>query len=592
VPSGLSTLDSPSTVTYSPPPHPTALGATIDLPQTFVDSARQALTFAPADTITITDQGSPAANMTKLNDEVIAAAARDSHTRIILSMGLTFEGQLELLPHAFAGRWTYIEAETAPCAEGTRCTPATMTNAPTLHCVGNDTNTVRCRRAADNYRIMGTKHTCETNPLDPDDMIFFIVAIMAREPGLDELSQSAPEHAPINIILDRIWIDGSAREDGFCKNGLGMYGRNSAIVDSYITGQHHNDETHGILVLNTPGPIKIVNNFVDSGSIPVMFGGGDPAMGNPDGKPTDVEIRRNHVSHNEAWCPPIDGDVNQYFLKGLLEFKNAQRVLVEGNVFERCPNGGQEGMAIVIKGGGGGLTPASGCGTAHVTFRYNLTRNVRTAFNVQGLGDPANETGVIRTHAVACYHNLFYDVGVVHANGDVSGDRTQTHGHSLLLNHGTIDLKVRFNTWVHNGANLGSMSKMANVDPGTESTGFDFSDNVSTCAWPSSSWAYDGGFEGTAGLNKYATGYAFARNMITGLDPDYSALLPQGTNVYPPAASVQTLAEMISDAGFVDAATHNYRLAVGSPGKGIALGGADPGCNMDDVELATTGVAP
>jgi hypothetical protein len=43
--------------------------------------------------------------------------------------------------------------------------------------------------------------------------------------------------------------------------------------------------------------------------------------------------------------------------------------------------------------------------------------------------------------------------------------------------------------------------------------------------------------------------------------------------------------------GFVNLAGGNFRLDAGSLYKGDGAGGADPGCNVDDVELATSGVA-
>jgi len=594
---GFSSPAALSTETYNPAPHPFDLGATIDLPQAWVTSAKGSRTYV-RDTL-ITDQGSPTANMDAVNAEIVTCAATNGDTRIRLAMGLTYQGTMWLLPHTFPNVWTDIEAETAPCAEGIRCTPATMTNAPVLHAVGNDNPTIACRRGADRYRVMGVTNVPEPTATG---VIYFTVRIHAREPALlDEQSQSLLEHCPRDIVLDRILVTGPVGDTGLAgdgtpqgrnKNGVTLEAIRGALVDSWVAGQYNaSDETHGVAAWNTPGPLKIVNNYIDGGSVPLFFGGAMPGLGAANGKPSDLELRRNYLAHPEAWCPAENAGATKYAMKGLFELKNAKRVLFEGNVLERCPSGAQNGMATVIKSAGDGMGASTGLGTSHVTFRYNLTRSARMAFNVSGYGDPI-ETDIEPCHSVACYHNLFHDIGIVTANGAPSGTISQS-GNALLLVNPTNALKIRFNTFVHNVNLIAAWAVSDAVPAGQEATGFDISDNASTTNSDNSSFFYSGGFVGVAGLNKYATGWSFKRNFLVGLEGQYTNLLPQGDgNVYPDAGVSPTLAAVLADADFVDAASHNYRLAVTSPGKGIGLGGADPGCDLDTVEMATAGVAP
>ena len=57
-----------------------------------------------------------------------------------------------------------------------------------------------------------------------------------------------------------------------------------------------------------------------------MFGGSDPSV--PNLVPTGIKILRNHISRPMAW-------INQgWTVKNLVEFKNAQDALVEGNIIE------------------------------------------------------------------------------------------------------------------------------------------------------------------------------------------------------------------------------------------------------------------
>ena len=56
-----------------------------------------------------------------------------------------------------------------------------------------------------------------------------------------------------------------------------------------------------------------------------MFGGSDPWIKNL--IPSDIEIRRNYIYTPASWK-------NVWTKKNLLETKNVQRLLIEGNVFD------------------------------------------------------------------------------------------------------------------------------------------------------------------------------------------------------------------------------------------------------------------
>ena len=95
--------------------------------------------------------------------------------------------------------------------------------------------------------------------------------------------------------------------------------------------------------------------------------------------PSDIEIRGNHISQ-----PGRGGDQHPdyggtaWIVKNLLELKNARRVLIQGNRFERNWADGQQGFAIV-------LTPRNQDGTApwsvveDVSFVDNELRDIGAA---------------------------------------------------------------------------------------------------------------------------------------------------------------------------------------------------------------------
>ena len=67
--------------------------------------------------------------------------------------------------------------------------------------------------------------------------------------------------------------------------------------------------------------------------------------------PSNITLRRNLISKPSAWA------TSSYTLKNLIEFKNADTVLIEGNTIENNWAAAQEGYSIL-------LTPRNQNGTA------------------------------------------------------------------------------------------------------------------------------------------------------------------------------------------------------------------------------------
>lgn len=73
--------------------------------------------------------------------------------------------------------------------------------------------------------------------------------------------------------------------------------------------------------------------------------------------------------------------------KNLLEFKNAQRVLVEGNHFENCWPNAQSGFALLIKPRNQNNT-APWSVTQDITIRFNTFDNVAQGIKMSGYDSP------------------------------------------------------------------------------------------------------------------------------------------------------------------------------------------------------------
>lgn len=156
-----------------------------------------------------------------------------------------------------------------------------------------------------------------------------------------------------HIIIDRSWVHGSALDETV--RGVYLGGsRNVGIIDSYF------NDFHCIAMVGTCtdaqaiaggnsrlaiGTYKIVNNFLEAAAENILFGGAGGSE-----IPADIEIRRNHLFKPLTWLPGSSNFIGKKFIvKNLLELKNAQRVLFEGNVLENSWGGfSQIGWGIVL----------------------------------------------------------------------------------------------------------------------------------------------------------------------------------------------------------------------------------------------------
>jgi hypothetical protein len=183
---------------------------------------------------------------------------------------------------------------------------------------------------------------------------------------------------PESITVDRCYMHGSDTQDiraAVVANGTGV-----AVIDSYISDIHQStSDSQAIRAYRTPGPIKVVNNFLSATTENLMFGGAGGAD-NPY-VASDLEIRRNHFYKPERWAVPgvTLPPAAQWSVKNLLEFKSARRAVVTGNIFENNWAAAQKGFAIVL------TVRTSDSGNIAVvddiTIENNLLTNVASGFN-------------------------------------------------------------------------------------------------------------------------------------------------------------------------------------------------------------------
>jgi hypothetical protein len=298
---------------------------------------------------------------------------------ILLQPGATYrpaapEGSFVLRNRAIpAGQWVVIRSAHSAfdprgsLQSGTRVGEANAAMMPQLRAIRGNVPAIKAERGAHGYRLIGLD-------IGADASVQQLANLVELGTGLED----SLDQLPSEIVIDRCYLHGS--DVGSYRRGIAMNGMNLAVIDSHLSNFHDaGSDSQAIGGWNGGGPFKIVNNYLEAASENIMFGGSDPAI--PNLVPSDIEIRRNLSTKRLEWR---DARVP---VKNAFELKNARRVLVEGNVFERVWPSGQDGTAILLKSvNQDGNCPW--CVTEYVTFRRNIVRNA-----AHGLAINAVETG-------------------------------------------------------------------------------------------------------------------------------------------------------------------------------------------------------
>ncbi len=460
---------------------------------------------------------------------------------IVLQAGATFTGSFRL-PNKSGSGWITIRTSATDSQlppAGTRITPSSASLLPKI--VTRDSGpAMSAAPGAHHYRFIGVE--------------FGIASGVAQNYNIIQLGEdrdSSLSQLPHNIIFDRVYVHGNTT--GNARRGIMMNSASTAVIDSYISEIHEvGSDSQAIASWNGPGPFKIVNNYLEAAGENVMFGGSDPTIVNL--VPSDIEVRRNKMSKPLKWRqghPTYAGTA--WTVKNIFELKNAQRVLIEGNIFEHNWPHAQNGYSILF-------TVRNQDGTApwsvvqDVTFSRNIVRHVSSGVNILGHD---NLQSAQQTKRIRIVDNLFTDV---------SGANWGGSGRLIQLLDGPADISIEHNT-VFQSAELV-------VASGTATTHFDFRDNLVNAG-------YGFGGDGTYGnsmltLSTYFPSCLVTRNaMVAGSSSQY----PTG-NFFPGT---------FNDVGFVSLSGGDYRLSSTSPYKNGGTDGKDIGADIAAINAALTG---
>lgn len=489
----------------------------------------------------------PADVVVRAGENLQAALNSAQSGQIIeLEAGATFTGNY-VLPNKSGNEWIYIRTSgyaNLPAA-GTRVTPAQASLMSRI-VSANNMPAITTDFGAHNFRLIGIEVTT-TSPANT----------CLIQLGYDSGGQAATSlsQLPHHITFDRMYIHGTAT--GNIRRGIGMNSSHTAVVDSYLSDFHEvGFDSQAIACWGGNGPFKIVNNYLEAAGENVMFGGADPAIANL--VPSDIEIRNNHFYKPLSWKigdPSYAGI--PWSVKNLFELKNAQRILVDGNVFENCWPHGQTGFAIVV-------TPRNQSGTApwstveNLTFRNNIVQSTSNGISFLssdngGASRPISRI-LIENNLVVCDTEKFGGEGrlIQLVAGPTQG----------------TDVRIVHNTLIH--ASSGAAFAVVG-DTGKFADDFIWQDNIFTFG------TY--GFHspvgaGKTGMDAFFGAYTFDHNAIIVNGADFSIATYPAGNFFP-NSNVSV--------GFVDFAERNFRLSSGSPFKNAAHDGKDLGADIDAI---------
>lgn len=239
-----------------------------------------------------------------------------------------------------------------------------------------------------------------------------------------------------------------------------------------------------------------------------------------------------------------------WIAKNLLEFKNAQRVTIDGNRFENNWSGDQPGFAVV-------LTPRNVAGkmpwsaVRDITFTNNIVRHTAAAVNILGY-DGTQAAGSQITSRISIRNNLLYDITPAKWGSNQPA--------CFQIGQGATDVTIDGNTIDHATTTLLAAY-------GKPMVRFVFTNNIAR--YGTYGVMGSGSSAGNPTLAKYFPGAIFKYNVLAG----GTASLYPATNMFP------TIAQW--DASFVNAPAGDYHLRSSSVFFHAGSGGSTPGVNVD-----------
>lgn len=425
-----------------------------------------------------------------------------------------------------------------------------------------------------------------------------------------------------HIVIDRDWIHGTAQDEtvrGVMLSGI----VGAAVIDSYINDFHcaasigvcqDSQAIAGGTGVQSQGSWKIEGNFLEAGAETILFGGAGGTT-----VPSDITIRRNHMFKPLIWMPGQPGFVGAvnadptkcasiplgnshlpktpgycpFIVKNLFELKNAERVLVEGNVLENSWGGfSQYGNVFLFQALNQTGSNNPNTKVSDVTVRYNRGAHAGIpgfAVNIVCLGCSVNPAFAghfsIHDDILDDLDASVYDFGDIESNTakalQIGQCPTCSTIQGVSVNHVTMLMKYPRVSFV-----LGDLAT-APIQ-GVSITNSIFSSlpgNQVTATGNDAGCAFTGSTPLIKLNNCLAPGYSLTGNALIGASSIWNSgpAWPAG-NFFPANPAAVVFANYSNGNG------GDYHLLPTSPFAGKATDGKDPGADISKVNASTQGV--
>lgn len=470
------------------------------------------------------------------NFQLALDAAQPGDT-ITLQAGATYQGAYSL-PFKPGANWITIRssAEALLPRDGVRVAPADAVNMPKLM-ASTSNPIITATGGAHHFRFVGIEFVPQPGVYNYNLLTLGI----GNETSLTDLPQY--------LELDRVYIHGDL--DVGTKRAITLNAKDTVIKNSWISDIASTyQETQAIQGWNGPGPYRIENNRLESAAIGILFGGATPTINGA--IPSGIQVLRNYFFKPLSWkknSPSYAG--KPWWIKNHFEIKNAQRVTLDGNIFENVWEDQQSGFAILLA-----LMTESGAVPwtvdQDITITNNIVRHASSGINISG----CDSNGICGGRRITIRNNLFEDINSVAWGG---------YGRLFQVLNKAESVSITHNTGFQSSSVVFSDGLVPN-------TGFVFENNLA----PENGYGIVGS---GMGIGNTALAYYFPGSLVTGnlLSTGNASVYPAG-NFFPPS---------IRDAGFVNMGSGDYRIAATSPYRNAATDGKAVGVDMDALEAAT-----
>lgn len=579
-------------------------------------------TYAPTVWVTVNDTGSTAGNKSALQAAINAAVAASGTANVDNLRGIRLKASVEygeeancssvaLLDNNGIGRWMFIQSEFATTtlrAEGQRVGLDDAAKCAKFGMQTYNANAIRFSATTKRIRMDGLHFRTDPAQLATLRAGQFgypgnNVAVTFNNEGFIGFKPYAETTRPTDIILSRCLFEGDdqVRYRRVIEPNFDSW----AVLDSWIEnpGDPGNGDSQCIAAWGSQGDGIIYNNEI-AGALgeTVAFGGSDTKAAQWVTK--DISIIGNLFTFRLRWSPPTASNPSgqNRLHKNAFELKHGIRILFERNKIENMYLYGRLGNQfhpIIVKSSDQG-TGEAWSETRDITLRFNElkrcsgTVSILSRQAVAGSGDFKAVNRIEFSHmSVLPWDQTEFNLGWMSPWQFVPVKEAGTHAGDSEW-YTLVDVSVHNCTlWGADQPGLGTANyqSLAIYDRSfvpPVMTRFEWQNNVMALKYPE--LTFGGNF--FIGSQAYGTmpswwntltrtGVQTAGNFVNGVTDVASQLTgPWGSS----NVGVDTLAAMNLDAT-------TLALTPSSPGKGIAVGGGDPGCDLSLLASVTGLVA-